>query len=230
MPGGDEYPHPEPYNPLSEVNLARAIREELERQPIHQLLLQAFWGAGLYALYYVGDLPLYEGVNDPACVTPIYVGKAAAGRSSYGVFIEGSKTRKLLNRVHDHLRSIEEAHTNLSLMDFRVRYLVTSDVHIVLGEAGLLQAYAPVLWNTVVTGFGINQPGAGRTGQRKSRWDTLHPGRPRAEGRELNEKSVEELTAMVRKAIEARANGGGVAAGAVADEADVHVDFVPEEI
>jgi len=230
MSGGDEYLHPEPYNPLSEVNLARAIREELERQPSHQLPPQAFWGAGLYALYYVGDLALYEGLNDSACVTPIYIGKAAAGRRSFGAFIKGSKTRKLLNRIHDHVRSIEEAHTNLSLMDFRVRYLVTSDVHIVLGEAGLLQAYAPVLWNTVVTGFGINQPGAGRTGQRKSRWDTLHPGRPRAEGREPNAKSVEELTAMVRLAIEARLKGESIPADVVADEIDLDTEADQEEI
>ncbi|MGH8907484.1 MAG: Eco29kI family restriction endonuclease [Egibacteraceae bacterium] len=216
MPGGDEYLHPEPYNPLSEANLARAIREELERQPLHPLPLSSFWGAGLYALYYIGGLPFYAGVNDPACVTPIYIGKAAAGRSPYGAFVEGARTKKLFNRVHDHVRSIEEAYTNLSLTDFRVRYLVTSDVHIVLGEAGLLQAYAPVLWNTVVTGFGINQPGAGRRGQRKSRWDTLHPGRPRAEGREPNEKSVEELTDMVRKAIEARSRGEGVPVDVVA--------------
>lgn len=202
-----DVPKPTPYNPLDERNLGRAIREEMERQPVRPVPPERFLGAGLYALYYVGHLAIYEGVNDADCTTPIYVGKAEAGTSSYGTFVEGTETTNLHDRIRAHMNSIRQATENLLVGDFRVRYLVTSDVHIVLGEAGLLQAFAPVLWNTVVTGFGINAPGSGRERQRKSRWDTLHPGRGRAAGRPENELSSEELTRLVRRAIDARLAG-----------------------
>lgn len=198
---------PAPYNPLDERNLGRAIREEMERQPVHPVVPERFAGAGLYALYYIGNLDVYRGISDADCTTPIYVGKAEAGTSSYGTFVEGTETTNLYDRIRAHMNSVRQAKENLLVEDFRVRYLVTSDVHIVLGEAGLLQAFAPVLWNTVVTGFGINAPGAGRGGQRKSRWDTLHPGRRRAVDRPNNELSIEELTRLVRRAIGARLAG-----------------------
>jgi hypothetical protein len=221
---------PTPYNPLDERNLGRAIREEMERQPVHPVPPDRFMGAGLYALYYVGRLVIYDGINDRECITPIYVGKAEAGTSSYGTFVEGTETTNLYDRIRAHMNSIRQAPENLSVDDFRVRYLVTSDVHIVLGEAGLLQAFAPVLWNTVVTGFGINAPGAGRGLQRKSRWDTLHPGRARASGRPDNELSVEELTQMVRRAIAARLSGEPAPADVLAEHPDLDEGIGDDEV
>jgi hypothetical protein len=53
------------------------------------------------------------------------------------------------------------------------------------------------LWNVFVEGFGINVPGAGREKQRKSMWDTLHPGRPEAKKLPPNDKSAAELAELV---------------------------------
>lgn len=214
---------PSAYDPLSERNLGRAIREELERQPVHPLPPPRFMGAGLYALYYVGPLPVYEGINSETCDVPIYVGKAEAGTSSYGLLIEGSETFNLYNRIRAHYNSVRQASANLSPDHFLVRYLVTGDIHIVLGEAGLLNAYAPVLWNTVLTGFGINAPGSGRRDQRRSRWDTIHPGRKRAERRPPNELTVEALTDLVRTAIDARLSGEAVPEEVLAPTAEQEV-------
>ena len=47
-------------------------------------------------------------------------------------------------------------------------------------EAALIRRYRP-LWNTVIDGFGNNDPGAGRYNQARSEWDILHPGRLWAE-------------------------------------------------
>lgn len=53
------------------------------------------------------------------------------------------------------------------------------------------------LWNVFVEGFGINVPGAGREKQKKSMWDTLHPGRPEAKKLPPNDKSAAELAKLV---------------------------------
>ncbi|MDT0317971.1 Eco29kI family restriction endonuclease [Streptomyces millisiae] len=139
--------------------------------------MKPFSGAGLYALYYKGDLEIYKGLKHAD--TPIYIGKASAGDSSYGDPPNWSQ-RKLFDRISDHRRSINEPH-NLHASDFDVRYLTVDDIWIVLGERALLRAYSPVLWNTVMTGFGANPPGQGRRNAR-SVWDSVHPGRKRAIG------------------------------------------------
>lgn len=111
------------------------------------------------------------------------MGKAEAGNSSYGDPSNEDRP-KLYDRIVKHARSIQEvadAGGNLNVDDFDVRYLLLDDVWIVLGERALLRAYAPVLWNTLMPGFGANPPGTARRNAR-SIWDTIHPGRPRAGG------------------------------------------------
>jgi hypothetical protein len=170
---------PEAYNPLSEDSLSESLRRKIEEQTLLPFPPPAFRGAGLYALYYVGDFPLYADLKQHDPPVPIYVGKAEAGSSSYGRPHSGTDATKLWDRIKEHARSIRQATENLRTEDFLIRYLVLSDVWIVLGESALLQAYYPVLWNTFVTGFGSNPAGADRQNGR-SIWDTLHGGRPRA--------------------------------------------------
>ena len=81
----------------------------------------------------------------------------------------------LHRRLQEHAESIDAA-SNLNLPDFRCRWLVLDPVWVGLTEQVLLAQYQP-LWNVVVDGFGNHDPGAGRRNQRRSRWDTLHPGR-----------------------------------------------------
>ncbi|WP_196462459.1 Eco29kI family restriction endonuclease [Streptomyces spinoverrucosus] len=156
--------------------MSEDLRRALEARPKVGLAdLRSFQGAGLYALYYRGAFPIYaplRGTN-----VPLYVGKAEAGNSSYGD-PPNERLPKLYKRIDKHRASIKEA-DNLSVADFDVRYLLLDDVWIVLGERALLRAYSPVLWNTLLTGFGSNPAGRARTNPR-SYWDTMHPGRPRA--------------------------------------------------
>ncbi|WP_079032181.1 Eco29kI family restriction endonuclease [Streptomyces specialis] len=164
------------FNPLGLDLLGRNLREEMDGRPRVPLdEVKPFPGAGLYALYYKGDLDIYKGLKGRDI--PIYVGKASAGDSSYGD-PPNMAERKLFGRIRDHRRSINEV-ANLAASDFDVRCLTLDDIWIVLGERALLRSYSPVLWNTVMTGFGGNPPGQGRRNAR-SVWDSIHPGRKRA--------------------------------------------------
>lgn len=84
---------------------------------------------------------------------------------------------------------------NPRLADFRCRFLVSEDIWIPLGESLLIEQFKPV-WNVLIQGFGIHTPGKRRP-QRKSKWDTFHPGRKLASGLPANPFTVEQLTKMV---------------------------------
>jgi hypothetical protein len=169
-----------PYNPLSKLNLARSIEGEILGRSLQPLdNLETFEGAGIYALYYSGKLPIYQ----PLTLTlttenprPIYVGKAIPKGGRTGGLREGDiKTRALVSRLRKHARSIDLS-KNLQIEDFLVRYLIVDDVWIPLGENMLIETYKPV-WNKVIAGFGNNPLGKGRENQKVSLWDILHPGR-----------------------------------------------------
>lgn len=168
----------EPYNPLHRINLARSVEITLMQQPAYGLpLAERFNGAGLYALYYVGDFAPYHPISSAGCTVPIYVGKAEPAGSRKGLIDLSARVGPALyKRIADHVKSIEWAR-NLSIEDFRVRYLVVEDTFIGMGEALLIQQFRP-LWNGHVEGFGLHDPGAGRHGSERSEWDELHPGRP----------------------------------------------------
>jgi len=85
----------------------------------------------------------------------------------------------LCNRIKEHADSII-AVENISLADFRCRWLVVDEVFIPLGESLLISHFKP-LWNVVVDGFGNHDPGSGRARGKKPAWDVLHPGRGWAE-------------------------------------------------
>lgn len=171
-------PDPTPYNPLDRVNLARSIETTLLQEKCHRLpLANQFNGAGLYALYYLGDFAPYRPISSPDCLIPIYVGKADPPGARKGITDPGAAAGPALyRRIADHSESIEAAR-NLEIQDFRIRFLVVQDIFIGLGEQLLIQQFRP-LWNQHVAGFGLHDPGSGRHGSKRSQWDELHPGRP----------------------------------------------------
>jgi Eco29kI restriction endonuclease len=166
------------FDPLSLVSLQKALREQLEQSGLERFPPADFRGAGVYALYYIGDMPLYSPLKETECGVPIYVGRAEAGNSSYGE-PASLESLSLVDRIKKHSRSVREAGPPLTVADFRVRYLALDDAWIVLAERALLREYRPVVWNTVTPGFGANEPGTDRNNAR-SIWDTVHPGRARA--------------------------------------------------
>lgn len=162
------------YNPLSVHELGRnAARALMEYSADPLPPSETFEGAGVYTLHYIGDFSPYNGVGVDI---PLYVGKAdPPGRRQGRAASTPSVTHVLSRRLQEHADSIEAA-SNLNLSDFRCRWLVLDPVWVGLTEQVLISGYQPI-WNVMVDGFGNHDPGSGRRNQRRSRWDTLHPGR-----------------------------------------------------
>ena len=173
-----------PFNPLDKRNLGVSVAQALLARPVLPLTaLAPFRGAGIYVIYYAGVYAPYHiltAANQNAVTPfsrPIYVGKAVpegARKGGFGLDLPAGAV--LFNRLNEHATSIRQAQ-NLDLSDFSCRYLVVDDIWIPLGEALLIQRFSP-LWNKLVEGFGNHDPGSGRVGQKRSPWDTIHPGRP----------------------------------------------------
>ena len=109
---------------------------------------EPFSGAGVYALYYLGDFPAYEVLAEVnrngqyAC--PIYVGKAVPdGARKGGQGDDVDPGTALFKRLTDHAKSLDAA-TNLKLEDFRCRFLSVDDIWIPLTESLLIERFNPV--------------------------------------------------------------------------------------
>ena len=110
---------------------------------------------------------------------PLYVGKAESSGKRQGRTGAEQSAPVLYRRLVEHAGSVRDAR-NLNPNDFRCRWLVLDPVWIRLTEQVLIAKYRPI-WNAVVDGFGNHDQGKTRRSQQRSRWDTLHPGRPWAD-------------------------------------------------
>jgi Eco29kI restriction endonuclease len=171
----------EPFNPLSKKNLGLSVADAMLSKPVEPLPPpKPFEGAGIYALYYLGDFSAYKPIADKnknnKLTCPIYVGKAVPKGARKGGFGLDAKPGKVLyQRLCEHAKSIAKTR-NLKPADFCCRYLTVDDIWIPLGESLLIETFSP-LWNKILDGFGIHDPGSGRHKQKISSWDILHPGR-----------------------------------------------------
>jgi hypothetical protein len=171
----------ETYNPLDKIHLAESIRNAILQRPVERLEnTDPFDGAGIYAIYYGGPSEVYAPISTRnegnGLEIPIYVGKAIPPGNRRGVIDPRAKVGDpLFKRLKEHAESIRCCE-NLDVADFTCRYLVVDDIWISLGESLLIQSFRPV-WNVALDGFGNHDPGGGRRGQKRSPWDTLHPGR-----------------------------------------------------
>jgi hypothetical protein len=193
------------YNPLDRRHLGESVAMALLERPPQRLPPEPFLGSGIYAIYYTGAFEPYARIGEinrtKALLWPLYVGRAVPAGARKGDQLEASQEgSELFNRLKKHAQSITQA-TNLELADFMCRYLVVDDIFIPLGETLMIQKYSPV-WNKVLDGFGINDPGKGRKDQQRSTWDTLHPGRPYATRLGPNSKTVETILGEVGDHIE----------------------------
>lgn len=194
-----------PFNPLGKKNLGESVANEMLKQTIHPLPPEeSFSGAGIYAIYYVGDFPDYKNISDGnkseenPYSRPIYVGKAVPeGARKGGLGLDIPAGTVLHKRLREHAKSIEQAQ-NLNSGDFHCRYLVVDDIWIPLAESLLIEMFSPV-WNKIVDGFGIHDPGSGRHQQRKSAWDVLHPGRTFANRLTENARSEVQIRESIQQ-------------------------------
>jgi hypothetical protein len=175
----------DPYNPLAESNVARSVQAAILSVPTVSLgNVPAFYGSGIYVLYYSGDNLLYKPVAE--IEWPIYVGKASPEGVRKGATrakqrdkpqneLDELYGRALWRRLREHAKSIDGA-ADLRISDFSCRYLVTTSAFVGMSESLMIDWFTPV-WNQVTDGFGNHDPGSGRRAGRIPRWDVLHPGR-----------------------------------------------------
>ncbi len=186
-----------PFNPLDKRHLGESVGQAMLRRPVVPMTeLKKFQGAGIYAIYYVGDFEAYGEIatrnSEGRFMAPIYVGKAVPKGARKGVDSEaGGSGAVLYNRLNQHRKSIE-AVNNLELADFYCRYLIVDDIWIPLGESLLIAKFNP-LWNVVLDGFGNHDPGKGRRAGVRPRWDVVHPGREWADKCQARDESGEQI-------------------------------------
>ena len=152
--------------------------------PVHTLPPpEIFLGAGVYAIYYIGDNSIYKKYSDLNRLSydfPIYAGKAVptGWRQSRISDDALNQSNELYNRLKEHSRSILVG-AGLKLEHFMCRFVIFEDVASeMIGtiEASLIKLNRP-LWNVAVDGFGNHDPGSGRYEQARSDWDVIHKGR-----------------------------------------------------
>ncbi|MDE3187349.1 MAG: Eco29kI family restriction endonuclease [Acidobacteriota bacterium] len=196
-----------PFNPLSKAHLARSVADALLAAAVHPLPPQVrFTGSGVYAIYYIGSLPIYQALlarnSSSKTPAPIYVGKAIpSGGRKGGMDFESAIGNSLLNRLSEHADSIAKA-SNLRASDFQCRYLVVDDIWIPLAESMLIDRFRP-LWNLELDGFGNHDPGSGRHQQKRSPWDVIHPGREWAEKLQPCARSSGEIESRIAEFFQA---------------------------
>lgn len=199
----------EPYNPLAKTNLGESVADALLRTQVQALEATAHLvGAGVYAIYYVGNFAAYRRIsemnNGGRFEQPIYVGKAVPrGARKGGLSFDAATGTALRDRLRQHAATIKETATinetaAITIGDFYYRALTVDDIWIPLGENVLIEKFQP-LWNRVIDGFGSKTPGTGRAGQVRSSWDTLHPGRRYVDrlGLGLNPQSPGQIAAKI---------------------------------
>lgn len=157
--------------------------------------LQPFYGSGVYAVYYHGPHPAYAQVAGTE--TPLYVGKAVPAKPK--ALTPEDQGTKLFGRLREHAKSISQVE-NLDPHDFHCRFLVVQSGWEGAAESRLIQLFRPV-WNNetqVCYGLGKHGDDSQTRRNRRSPWDTLHPGRAWATNT-VHHKSVEEILTEIAR-------------------------------
>jgi hypothetical protein len=164
------------FDPSSPKVIGRFTSLALIAQTLHPLsAIGKFYGSGVYAIYYRGDFPLYAPLSGTE--TPIYVGQAAP--SSQGARTAREQGPRLAARLNDHRKNILKAISTLNLDDFDARFLVVQSGWETAAEDYLIHLFRPV-WNSetnILYGLGKHGDDAKTRQNKRSPWDTLHPGR-----------------------------------------------------
>lgn len=165
------------------------------RLPLSELGARPFWGAGVYAIYYTGDSePAYAPLA--ASETPIYVGKADPS-DAFGETLE-SQGRALWKRLGEHAKNIGK--TNLSVDDFEYRAATVQSGMQAAVEEFMIRLIKPI-WNKsvgVCHGLGKHGDKSSTRANKRSPWDTMHPGRKWAADTLANQAERHEIVSRIQ--------------------------------
>ncbi|MDP2137721.1 MAG: Eco29kI family restriction endonuclease [Candidatus Didemnitutus sp.] len=155
-----------------------------EQLPLVDLAAHPFWGSGVYAIYYRGEKePAYAPLSGTE--TPIYVGKVDPV-DAFAESIE-AQGKKLFQRLREHARNI--AKTDLDPADFNYRAATIQSGMQAAVEEFMIGLFRPI-WNKgvgVCHGLGKHGDSPRTRSNKRSPWDTMHPGRKWAKGTKRNQ-------------------------------------------
>lgn len=164
------------FDPSNPKVVGRFVSLALVAQQRHPLSdVPRSYGSGVYAIYYNGSFPAYKRLSGTE--TPIYVGQAAP-------LVNNARTpreqgARLCSRLSDHKKNIAKAVSTLDLNDFEFRSLVVQSGWETAAEDYLIHLFKPI-WNSetnILFGLGKHGDDAKTRANKRSPWDTFHPGR-----------------------------------------------------
>lgn len=186
------------FDPSNPKVVGRFVALAMVAQDRHPLaIIPKFYGSGVYAIYYNGPYPAYAPISRTE--TPIYVGQAAPAMSNARTPVE--QGAKLCGRLSDHRKNISKALTTLDLADFEFRSLVVQSGWETAAEDYLIHLFRPI-WNSetnILYGLGKHGDSATTRANKRSPWDTLHPGRAWAAASAEDAKSIEKIDAELSR-------------------------------
>lgn len=184
------------FDPTAPSTSGRVVALTLVAQTKHPLAkIPEFYGAGVYAIYYRGDFAPYAGLKERD--HPIYVGKADPDNPSAKDAV--SQGTKLSARLNEHARSIRKAVTTLDINDFECRFLIVQTGFQKSAEDYLINFFKPI-WNSetkICFGLGKHGDSSETRVNKRSPWDTMHPGREWADATAENQKSRETIIEQI---------------------------------
>lgn len=164
------------FDPSNPKVVGRFVSLALVAQPRHPLgEIARFYGSGVYAIYYNGPFKLYAPISRTE--NPIYVGQAAPAVNNARTPMEQGD--RLCRRLDDHRKNIGRAASTLDIKDFEFRSLVVQSGWETAAEDYLIHLFHPI-WNSetnILYGLGKHGDAAETRANKRSPWDTLHPGR-----------------------------------------------------
>lgn len=163
------------FDPSAPKVVGRFVALALVAQPRRPLADEnRYYGSGVYAIYYRGGLPEYGPISNTE--TPINVGKAKpAANNARSPTEQGAA---LSSRLAEHRKNINLVE-NLRIDEFECRSLVVQSGWETAAEDYLIHLFSPI-WNSetgILFGLGKHGDAAETRTNRRSPWDTLHPGR-----------------------------------------------------
>ena len=162
--------------------------------PIAELGQRPFWGSGVYAIYYNGKSePAYASLSGTE--TPIYVGKADP-TEAFADSIE-AQGKSLYKRLKEHAGNI--ARTELNAAEFKYRAATIQSGMQAAVEEFMIRLFRPI-WNKgvgVSHGLGKHGDSATTRTNKRSPWDTMHPGRQWAKATLRNQTERQQIVANI---------------------------------
>ena len=165
-----------------------------DKQNLAELTNIPFYGSGVYAIYYHGKShAAYRCLAGTE--TPIYVGKADPA-SAYAETVE-DQGQALYSRLKEHAKNI--AKTDLRLNDFRYRAAAIQSGMQAAVEDFMIRLFRPIWNKEIKICYGIGKHGDSATTRKNKRspWDTMHPGRKWAEDTTADQMARSEIEAKI---------------------------------